>query len=127
MREIHIILVTEYFAKKQAIDDSVKYFQENPDKYFVIVRIYWNDELNQVSGSDSMVVRREVISQFYGVDFVKSKERDLSKLAPVNKEEYLELYSALKFHSPEDEDVKKSLEISDKLFAIKNNIRTFAK
>lgn len=125
MESTNIESNTEYFAKKYSINAAIEYFKGNPSKYFFIVRLSWDD--GNLSGSETVIVRREVISQFYGVDFVKSKRRNLGSLAPCNKEEFMELFDAIKFHQPKGKDFDKSLKINDKIFAIQNNIRKFVK
>lgn len=124
MESIHIESNTEYFAKKYSIDRATQYFQENKERYFVIVRLSWDDGV--LKGEESIVIRREVISQFYGVDFVKSQDRKIHWLSPVNREEYMELFSALKFHQPQGADVEKAVEINEKIFSKQGNVRRFS-
>ncbi len=95
MKIIEIENKTEYFAKKHCLDAMVEYFQSNEKTYFVGLVAKWCCEVNKVQGMSEIVARREIVSAWVGLDFVKSKKRNLTRLQPVNKEEYLELWAAL--------------------------------
>lgn len=127
MNRINVNRITEYYAKKHCIDLAIEYFQGNPDKYFTLVVLNWSDPTNGEFGECELVVRREVISMFFGIDIVKAKEFDIRRLGPCNKREYLELFEAIRFHAPRDENIKEALRLSEKLFLIEDKIRKFNK
>lgn len=96
---------TEYFAKKSCVDKSIQFFSDNPDKFFLLFELTWNDEINNHYGEEDLLVRKEVLSTYLGVDISNHKEVDISRLFPKNKEQYLELYDCFKAQSPKDEKI----------------------
>jgi hypothetical protein len=115
MELIQTEAVTEYFAKRRAIDSATKYFRSNPEIFFVEIEVNWSDKLHDISGQDKVLARREIISQFYGIDFVVSSKRDLSKLAPNSKAQYMELWDALKRHEYSKGHIGRNRELSQEV------------
>jgi hypothetical protein len=111
MRIVRREAITEYYAKKRAIDAVIRFFQKKPDTFFVALVASWNDDLHKLSGESEVVARREIISQFFGIDFVVSQHRDLSKFAPRSKSQYLELWDGLVRHEIKDPEVLKGRDI----------------
>lgn len=96
MKTIEIVSNTEYFAKKRIIAKSIEFFISNKEEYFVNVKSYWTDYYGD--GKEHLIkviVRREIISQFIGFDFVKHSNRLNTNLAPKTKEEIMLLYRVL--------------------------------
>lgn len=108
---------TEYFAKKSCLDLAMDHLKENKKCYFVKLTALWGGELDEVKGESEVVARREIISQFHGVDFVKSQHRDLSALEPKTKSDYMELWDALERHQPKDVMVASAKSIVERVKA----------
>ena len=88
---------TEFYAIKTAIEEVVKYFRMNRDKYFVSV------EIKHELGVDSVVVRREVLSMWIGFDFVINNRMSIDKFIACTRIDYFELWMLLKKHEEKNE------------------------
>ena len=93
---------TEYFSKKECIDSIIDHFKKNKKAYFVEALAKWQN-INGEKVSEKVIARRELISQFFGIDFVKNQKYSEAKpLEPANKEEYMMLWQAFKKHEPRE-------------------------
>lgn len=90
---------TRYYAVKRSILGAMKFFIENDTQYFVNAEMSYTNFHGEVV-DESVLVRREVLSQFVGFDFVKHKKRfNMDVLAPKTKEEVDFVWRVLKKNS----------------------------
>ena len=109
MITIEVTKKTEYIAKRICIEAAIKMFEKRQNLYFLKLVAKWDE------GNEEIVARREIISQFCGVDFVKAKEYDVEQLKPKAKEEYIELWEGMKKHEPKTDIIQKAKNIVAKI------------
>lgn len=118
MRVVYFMGISEDKVKRFGVKISILNMKENHSEDFMILRTRFGDMEEKES---SMLIRKDVLLKFSGEESMEEFSREFSD------SELDSLVSALEFYSPEDEDINKLSELSDKLFAITNNICTFAK
>ena len=88
-----------YSCVKRAIDICINGFLENPDQYLFEVNMSFSD-MNGKVVRDRTVVRKEIISQYFGVELIQYKQSKRYILGPKTTLEYIELWAMIKENEP---------------------------
>lgn len=94
-KEIRIYSISELIGKRQAIEGALKHWSNCPSEYFVSLKVSYLVVPSPERTEESLLIRREVLSQYLGVECTKYWKRKGGGLG-FNKEEYLELWDFLK-------------------------------
>lgn len=93
---------TELIAKRRALNEAMIYWDKNESDYFIKAQISYYPYTSDLQEKEEVIIRREVISQFLGVECLwywrnKGGVFDLHKL------EFLDLWEFLKMHQDPNE------------------------
>jgi hypothetical protein len=99
MQEQKVKTKTKYFAKKNSIYASIRFFENSEDKELKI-NASWNDRINKDKGSFDLIVNKDDIVRYLGYDFKLDKESLEKDKKPegklYHKIRILELFEILK-------------------------------
>lgn len=106
--------VSELIAKRRVIERALAYWA-NEEAYFVKLRVsYFPAKPNAKKAEEEILARREVVSQFLGLECVAYWKHQNGSLL-LNKEEYLELWRLLATHEEAAKDGQPKERLWDKI------------
>lgn len=89
---------TELIAKRRAIEEAFRHWDENEGEYFAELEVSFIPyEKNPQRVRETIIARREVVSQYLGVESLWYW-RDKNGSLYLHRDEYLELWELLKKH-----------------------------
>ena len=98
--------VSELVAKRRAIEGALAYWDKNEVSYFVKLKVsYLPATPSPERIEEEVMVRREVISQYLGLECLKYWRYKNGSLW-LTKDEYLELWEFLEKHEHKEGEVK---------------------
>lgn len=99
---------TELVAKRRAIEEVMRYWDEDESKYFAKLEVSFLPSVPEPKRvRDAIVARREVVSHYLGVECLYYWRQDDNNSLRLHRDEYLELWELLKKH--QDPKEKKTL------------------
>jgi len=99
MKELKENCISEFIAKRRVLERAVSFFYNSKGTYFIKLGISYNLPNSSSKKEEEVIVRKEVISTYLGLEcsqYWESKNNSLS----LTKEEYLELWELLKANPP---------------------------
>ena len=91
--------ITSHFAIVNAIDTAIKEFLNDENLYFIKVKLKWLNFEGKREG-EVVIFRREVINQYFGLDYFKYLKSGGKKLKLETKSDYIRLYDYLRKTQP---------------------------
>lgn len=90
---------TELVAKRRAVEEAFRYWDENEGDYFVELEVSWLPSVPEPKRvTETIVARREVISHYLGMESLWYWRKDENNSLRLHRDEYLELWDLLKKH-----------------------------
>jgi hypothetical protein len=97
---------TELIAKRRAIEEAFRYWDENEADYFVELEVSWLPSVPEPKRvTEKILMRREVVSHYLKIESLWYWRQDDNNSLKLNRDEYLELWELLKAN----QEQKKSL------------------
>jgi hypothetical protein len=97
---------TELIAKRRAIEEAFRYWDENEADYFVELEVSWLPSVPEPKRvTETILMRREVVSHYLKIESLWYWRQDDNNSLKLNRDEYLELWELLKAN----QEQKKSL------------------
>ena len=88
---------TELIAKRRAIEEAFRYWDENEADYFVELEVSWLPSVPEPKRvTETVKIRREVVSHYLKIESLWYWRQDDNNSLKLNRDEYLELWELLK-------------------------------
>ena len=94
MKQIVSERITKFYAIKNAIDIAISEYLKDKELFFIKVNLIWSD-FNK-KREEELIIRREVINQYFDIDYIEYKKRGGNKIGFYSKNDYNEFYKILK-------------------------------